>query len=165
MATSSRQKDPICAGQLSPEKRAAWLGFLQAHSVVTKALEADLIANFGLQLSGFEVLSRTALADDGYLRMSDLAEQVRLSQSRISRLVTELEQRGLMCRRGCEKDTRVVYAAITSEGRALVERVEQMHSEAIERRFFGRLSEKEVGHLAGLWERVIETALAPPARD
>jgi DNA-binding MarR family transcriptional regulator len=162
MATTSPPKNDSCEAvlqQLSPEKRAAWIGFLQAHSLVTKALEADLIANFGLQLSAFEVLSRVAVADGGHLRMSDLAEQALLSQSRVSRLVTELEQRGLMQRRGCEKDTRVVYAGITDEGRELVERAQDPHSESIEERFFKGLSEKEISRLAELWPRVIEAAV------
>jgi DNA-binding MarR family transcriptional regulator len=91
--------------------------------------------------------------------MSDLAEQALLSQSRVSRLVTELEQRGLMQRRGCEKDTRVVYAGITDEGRELVERAQDPHSESIEERFFKGLSEKEISRLAELWPRVIEAAV------
>src|SRR5436190_18798636 len=81
---------------LSPEKRSAWVGFLRAHAIVTKALDADLIANFGLQLSGFEVLSRLEDAEDDRMRISDLAEGVLLSQSRISRLVTELVGKGLI---------------------------------------------------------------------
>jgi DNA-binding MarR family transcriptional regulator len=159
--TTSPPKNDTCETtlrQLSPEKRAAWIGFLRAHSLVTKGLEADLVANFGLQLSAFEVLSRVSVAEDGHLRMSDLAEQTFLSQSRVSRLVTELEQKGLMRRRGCKHDTRVVYAAITDEGRELVDKAQDPHSESIEARFFKGLSEEEITRLAELWPRVIGSA-------
>jgi DNA-binding MarR family transcriptional regulator len=167
MATTSPLKDASCETvleQLSPEKRAAWIGFQRAHSLLMKALEADLIANFGLQLSGFEVLSRVAAAEDGRLRMSDLAEQVLLSQSRVSRLVTELERKGLMARDGCKTDTRVVYAVITDDGRELLQQCQGHHVESIEQRFFKGLSQKEIAQLADLWERVAETAGAPRAR-
>ena len=166
MAMTSPPKNDSCQTvleELSPEKRAAWIGFQRAHSLVMKALEADLIANFGLQLSGFEVLSRVAAADEGKLRMSDLAEQALLSQSRVSRLVTELERKGLMARHGCETDTRVVYAAITDEGRKLLQQVRGHHVDSIEQRFFRGLSQQEIERLADLWERVVETAVAPPA--
>jgi DNA-binding MarR family transcriptional regulator len=144
---------------LSPEKRSAWIGFLRAHAIVTKALDADLIANFGLQLSGFEVLSRLEDAEDDRMRISDLAEGVLLSQSRISRLVTELVGKGLIERQSCASDSRVVYAAITERGRSLLREVEDRHFEGIDARFFKGLGQSEIEQLAALWPRVIESAL------
>jgi DNA-binding MarR family transcriptional regulator len=141
---------------LSPDKQAAWMGFLRAHSLVTKALDAELVANFGISLSAFQALLRVSASADGYLKMSELAEQAMLSQSRVSRLVTELERRGVLERRSCPSDTRVVYAAITDEGRALVERVQELHAEGIERRFFSDLSADQVRQLAAVWPLVIE---------
>jgi DNA-binding MarR family transcriptional regulator len=161
MATtrSDNHTDPACAEAvrtLPPEKQAAWVGFLRTHALITKALDADLIANFGVPLSAFEVLLRTASSENGYLRMSHLAEEAMLSPSRISRLVTELQRRGLMDRRPCSTDTRVVYAAITDEGRALLDRVLELHLEGVERRFFSRLSGEQISQLAELWPRVLE---------
>lgn len=153
--------DEACSGivrRLAPDKQEAWVGFLQAHSVITKALDAELVANHGLQLSTFEVLSRVAASEDGRLRMSDLAEQAMLSPSRISRLVSELETRKLLERRSCESDTRVVYAAITERGRELVGDVQDSHVDGIEARFFGGLSKADVRRLADLWPRVIAAA-------
>jgi DNA-binding MarR family transcriptional regulator len=149
---------------LSPDKQAAWVGFLRVHSLVTKALDADLIANFGLQLSAFEVLSRLEGAEDGRMRMSDLAEGVLLSQSRISRLVTELEAKHLMERQSCPTDSRVVYAAITDSGRELLRRVEDHHFRGVDARFFDRLKAREIKQLAALWPRVIDSATDAPER-
>ena len=143
---------------LPAEKQAAWVGFLRAHALITKALDADLIANFGIPLSAFEVLLRAGSAEDGYLRMSDLADEAMLSPSRVSRLVTELQSRGLMERRSCPSDTRVVYAAITEEGRELLGRVQEVHAAGVERRFFSGLSSEQVSHLAEAWPAVLEAA-------
>jgi DNA-binding MarR family transcriptional regulator len=144
---------------LSPEKRSAWGGFLRAHSLVTKALDADLIASFGIQLSGFEVLSQLDGTDDGRMRMSDVAEGVLLSQSRISRLVSELEAKGLIERQSCSTDSRVVYAAITESGRERLREVANRHFEGVDARFFDGLEPREIELLAELWPRVIERAL------
>jgi DNA-binding MarR family transcriptional regulator len=149
--------------RLPGEKGAAWLGFLRAHAALTKALDADLIANFGVPLSAFHVLFGVAQSDEGYLRMSDVADQARLSPSRASRLVTELERRGLLERRSCESDTRVVYAAITDVGRALAAKLEQLHFEGIERRFFSALRPEQVAQLAELWPRVLAATAETPA--
>jgi DNA-binding MarR family transcriptional regulator len=145
---------------LSEEKQAAWLGFLRAHSLITKALDADLIANFGLQLSAFEVLSRLEDSEDGRMRMSDLADQALLSQSRVSRLCTELESRGLIERQSCASDNRVVYAAVTGAGIELLRKVEESHFEGIDRHFFGGLDDADVKKLTELWPRVIESVNA-----
>src|SRR5690242_7531872 len=87
--------DQVAHG-LSDEKRAAWVGFMKSHAALTKALDADLIANVGIPLSAFGVLFEIAYTDEGSLKMSDVAERARLSPSRVSRLVTELENRGLL---------------------------------------------------------------------
>ena len=145
---------------LPAEKRAAWIGFLRTHAAVTKALDADLIANVGIPLSAFEVLFAVSNSDEGYLRMSEGAEEAMLSPSRVSRLVTELERRGLLERTSCPSDSRVVYAAITDGGRALVADVEELHFEGIERRFFSALSSEQISELAELWPRVLDASAA-----
>jgi DNA-binding MarR family transcriptional regulator len=149
--------DKVLRG-LPPEKRAAWMGFLRAHAAITKGLDADLIANVGIPLSAFEVLFAIVNADEGYLRMSDVAEKAMLSPSRVSRLVTELEQRELLERKTCESDSRVVYAAITDRGRALITEIEELHFEGIERRFFSALDADEISQLAELWPRVLDAS-------
>src|SRR3954454_24952130 len=65
----------------APEREAAWIGILQAHSELTRALDAARSNRHGLSLSGYEVLSRLAHAEGGHLRMSLLAERSQLSLS------------------------------------------------------------------------------------
>jgi DNA-binding MarR family transcriptional regulator len=92
--------------------------------------------------------------------MSEVAEEAMLSPSRVSRLVTELERRGLLERTSCLNDSRVVYAAITDGGRALIADVEELHFEGIERRFFSALSSEQISELAELWPRVLDATAA-----
>ncbi len=97
---------------------AAWhqltVRYHRLHCEIDRALEA------GHQISGseFEVLELLASADDSTLRMSDLAAQVHLSQSALSRLVAGLEKSGLARRTMCENDRRSVFTELTSDGRA-----------------------------------------------
>ena len=53
-------------------------------------------------------------ADDR--RIQELADEVHISQSALSRLVTRLEDSGLTCRTACSDDRRGVYACITADG-------------------------------------------------
>src|SRR4051794_21455144 len=93
-----------------PAREAAWIGLLQAHAEFTRACDAALAAQHGLSLSAYEVLSRLAHAEGGHLRMSMLAERSGLSLSRVSRVIDMLEGRGLVARRSCPGDSRVVHA-------------------------------------------------------
>src|SRR5436305_3725465 len=84
----------------------AWIGLLETHKRLTRALDAELEAEHGLTLSGLEVLGRLAAAQNRNLRLSALAGQCGLSLSRISRIVDALEGRGLVERRAAESDAR-----------------------------------------------------------
>lgn len=140
----------------APQRGLAWLGLLQAHAELTRSLDAELQAEHGVSLSAYEMLSRLALCPEGYMRMSDLAHATGLSLSRVSRLVDQLEERGLVARRSCDSDSRIVYAAIDHGGRDLVRRAQETFFSVVDERFFGRLSCAEVEQLGSLLERLVE---------
>ena len=144
---------------LPPARERAWIGLLQAHSELTRGVDAELAAAHGLTLSAYDVLSRLAHAEDGHLRMSMLAERSQLSLSRVSRVIDTLESRGLVARRSCPGDSRVVHATITPEGTALVAQAQETFFAVIEDRFLGRLTCDEVEQLGGLLGRLIEGRL------
>ena len=69
-----------------------------------------------LPLSSFDALVAIAHSENGEITISDLAEQVMLSPSRISRLMIEFERNGLVERRRSASDARSTRAAITDKG-------------------------------------------------
>ena len=143
-----------------PEREAAWFGLLAAHAELTRGLDACLSARHGLTLSAYEVLSRLALAEDGHLRMSELAGQTQLSLSRVSRVIDALERRSVVARRSCPSDSRVVHATITPAGQELVAAAQDTFFATVESRFLGRLSCAEVGLLGDIFGRLV--AAGPP---
>src|SRR5918998_4487464 len=84
---------------------AAWIGLLETHKRLTRELEGELETKHGLSLSGFELLSRLARADDRMLRLTALADAAGLSLSRVSRILDVLERSGLVERRADSEDT------------------------------------------------------------
>ena len=88
------------------------------YNQLTCRLDRELRAAHDLSSSEFEVLQQLhTTAPHGKLKMADLAEQVHLSQSALSRLIGRLESDGLVTRDMCIEDRRAVFAAITAEGR------------------------------------------------
>jgi DNA-binding MarR family transcriptional regulator len=93
-------------------------GELEAqHARIREALEHALQREHRLSLSEYEVLRRLVDDPKGHRRIQDLAEEIHLSQSALSRLVQRLEDDGYVCRNVCDHDRRGVFACVTDEGR------------------------------------------------
>ena len=131
----------------------AWIGMLETHKRLTRALDAELEAEFGLSLSGVEVLGRLAAAEGRNLRLSVLANECGLSLSRISRIVDTLEARELVQRRSSAEDARAVEAHLLPEGLDLVRKAQASHFESVQQRFFEQLSPGEIEMLASIFGR------------
>lgn len=140
---------------LRPLQEAAWVGFLRAHALLVSELDDDLQAAHGLPLREYEVLLMLARADDGMLRMTELANAVLLSQSGLTRLVDRLERRGLVTRLRCPTDKRGLLAAVTAAGRARLEEARPTHLDGVRSRFLSHFSDDELEGLAAAWERVL----------
>ena len=93
-----------------------WRALLDRHAKVTCALEKALQAEHGIGLSEFEILDRLVDANCGNYRMSDLGNDIYLSQSALSRAVARLEQDGLVKRSMCEDDRRAIFVCLTGDG-------------------------------------------------
>lgn len=128
----------------------AFAGLLRAHATATRQLNAQLVAEHGLTLSDYEVLLRLGRAPDRRMRRVDLAEQVLLTASGITRLLDGLEDAGYVERGSCESDRRVVYAVLTDAGLAKLRAASTTHVAQIDALFGERLDEAERSQLAGL---------------
>ena len=105
--------------QVLPDQSNGVRGFValvRAHVAVTRRLSAQLMSDHGLTINDYEVLLRLARAPDRRLRRVDLAQEVLLTASGITRLLDGLEQSGYVERAACDSDRRVVYAVLTETG-------------------------------------------------
>jgi DNA-binding MarR family transcriptional regulator len=135
----------------------AWVGFLEAHKRLTRALDAELDGRHGVTLSAAEVLGRLAATEDRCMRLSKLATVTGLSLSRISRIVDALAARDLVIRKGREDDARAVEAHLTAAGLELARGAQASHFASVQACFFDQLSADELATLARVFAR-----LGPP---
>lgn len=96
-----------------------WRLLLDRHAKVSCALEKALQDTHGIGLSEFEILDRLVDANCGKYRMTDLAADIYLSQSALSRAVARLERDGLVSRSMCVDDRRAIFVALTGDGATL----------------------------------------------
>src|SRR4051812_256107 len=131
----------------------AWIGLLETHKRLTRALDGELEAAHGLTLSGLEVLGRLAAAPERNLRLSDVAVATGLSLSRISRIVDALCARALVERRASLSDARAVEAHLTEAGLTLARAAQATHFASVQERFFDQLGPTELATLAQVFGR------------
>jgi DNA-binding MarR family transcriptional regulator len=132
----------------------AWIGLLETHKRLTRALDAELDQRFGLTLSELELLGRLGAAPGRCLRLTSLAVASGLSLSRVSRLAAGLDRRGLIERRPCEDDGRAVEAHLTAAGLALLRDAQEVHFNSVKRWFFDHLDESELRALSDVFARL-----------
>jgi len=148
-SAAKRAPDGLSDGELR-----AWRGLLRAHATIAKRLEARLEREHGLPLSSYEVLQHLMDAPAGRMRMCDLAEQVRLSRSGLTRLVDRLEREELLGRCTCDHDARGAYACLTDGGRERLCAARGTHREVIREHFLSHFSEFELERLGEMWDRI-----------
>lgn len=132
----------------------AWVRFLRAHAAITRELGARLEADHGLTMSDYDVLIQLYFAEGHAMRRVDIARQVLLTASGITRLLDGLESCGLVAKRACASDARVSYAVLTEEGVQKVESARDTHLADVEELFGSRLAPKEREQLAELLGRL-----------
>jgi DNA-binding MarR family transcriptional regulator len=135
---------------------------LRAHATTTRRLNAQLVADHGLTINDYEVLLRLARAPERRMRRVDLADQVLLTPSGITRLLDGLEQTGCVGRASCETDRRVVYAVLTDAGRAKLLEARTSHFAQIDEHFAEHLDEEELASLLGLLGKLGDGVVESP---
>ena len=137
-----------------PRQLESWIAFLRSHSAITRELSAQLQREHGLTLNDYEVLLHLSHAEGGMMRRVDLAQQVLLTASGITRLLEGLEHAGLVCKQTCQSDARVSYAKLTDDGAEKLRVAGVTHLRGIDELFLGRYSGSELATLAELLSRL-----------
>jgi len=132
----------------------AFVSFIRAHASVVRGLDRELVADHGLTINDYEVLLRLARAPDRMMRRVDLAQQVVLTPSGITRLLDGLQRSGFVEKAACESDARVSYAKLTKAGRDKLKEATDDHVASI-RAMFGQFDESELRTLCDFLERLL----------
>ncbi len=145
---------PPTANALTTRELRAWRGLLRTHAAMVKALDVQLEAAHGLQLTSYEVLMYLSDAEQERMRMCDLASTILLSRSGLTRLVDRLARDGLIERVACHDDARGAFAKLTPLGREKLRAARETHLAGVRRLFLDRLSPQDQEALAAIWDRL-----------
>jgi DNA-binding MarR family transcriptional regulator len=129
------QLSSVPVPDIDDEQLATWRAFLNAHARVTRAIGRDL-AEAGLPDLGWYDLLWTLYRQPGRsLRVKQLADEVVLSPTAMSRFVDRVEAAGCVRREPDPADRRALQVTLTDEGVALLRRMWPVYARGIERHF------------------------------
>jgi DNA-binding MarR family transcriptional regulator len=131
----------------------AWLALLRTHARLWDQVETRMRQVSGLTMSRYDVLMQLDTAG-GRLRLTELAEEVVLSASGLSKLLDRMAESGLITREPDPDDARSTFAAITPRGRALVRRARKDHHDHLQRAFGDALVGRDVADLVRVMGRI-----------
>ena len=117
---------------LSAEEQRIWRAYLLGSARLSEKLGADLRA-FGIDLAEYEILVCLEEVPERRLRMSELAEAVHQSRSRLTHTVARMESSGLVRRVTCPTDRRGVWAELDVRGLRLLEAAAPAHVTSVRR--------------------------------
>jgi DNA-binding MarR family transcriptional regulator len=138
---------------LDAEEQHAWREYLRATRLLEAALDHDL-QNQGLQLSEYEIISMLSEQPDRRLRMSQIAELVVQSRSRLTHTAGRLEKRGWVHREPCAGDRRGVELVLTDTGYAEIGRMAPTHVDSVRANLVDHLTREDFLALGRAMEAV-----------
>ncbi|GIM93036.1 MarR family winged helix-turn-helix transcriptional regulator [Paractinoplanes toevensis] len=119
---------------LNPDEEVFWRSLLVLVATLPRLLDDDLSRSTGISLTEYATLMNLSEAENQELRLTDLANAIGLSLSRISRVAEDLRSRGLVSKRRAVSDTRGNIVTLTPAGLVRLQQAYPGHLESARRR-------------------------------
>jgi DNA-binding MarR family transcriptional regulator len=139
---------------LTVEEQRAWRDYLDVMRRLMERLNRQLVSDSGMTLAEYEVLVQLSEASQRRLRMSELADLVVHSRSRLTHTVTRLENRGFVVREDCADDRRGILCVLLDDGFAALEAAAPGHVEAVRAIVFDPLEVADIQALGVAMSKV-----------
>jgi DNA-binding MarR family transcriptional regulator len=108
--------DEAAVKWLTAEELDSWLSVVRLMTWLPWSIDQQLQRDAKLGMVEYQVLAMLSESPERTRRMSSLAEVTNASLSRLSRVVTRLEERGLVRRETDSRDGRFTNAILTEDG-------------------------------------------------
>lgn len=142
---------------LDEEQQSIWRTYLLGSARLSEYMDADLRRS-GLDLGEYEILVCLEEAPNRSMRMSDLANAVHQSRSRLTHTIARMEKRKLVARTACTHDGRGVWAELTDAGYELLSTAAPDHVAAVRRIFVDAADPDDFRALGRVFEAVLRVS-------
>jgi len=153
---------------LDTDEQKIWYSVAYALNRLPAALDAQMQRDAGVSQFEYMVVSALSMAAERTLRMSVLAEYTASTLSRLSNVVSRLEDRGWVRRTIDPTDRRASLATLTDKGWSKVVASAPAHVNEVRRLIFDPLTKAQQRQLGQIAERIlkaIDPSRSATARD
>jgi DNA-binding MarR family transcriptional regulator len=140
---------------LTPGQLESWLSVVRLFTRLPWAIDAQLQRDAGLSMIEYMTMAMLGEAPEQTLRMSELAERTSSSLSRLSHLVTRLENRGYVRREADPADGRFTNAILLPPGRQKMESAAPAHVAYVRQLVVDNLSAERLRRLGQDADRIV----------
>ena len=146
---------------LNAEQQHAWRAYCNASALLEDTLDQQLRSTAGITHLYYTVMVHLSEAPGRRLRMTDLAERLKISRSRLTYTIRRLEEETWVRREDCSADKRTQFAVLTDEGMAALERIAPGHVTTVRAAVFDHLTSEQTRSFRQICEAIL-TALTDP---
>lgn len=144
----------MVAGALSAAQARAWRPYIEASVQLETKLDERLRQSTGLTLIDYHLLMLLSEAPNHRLRMSELAEQMVFSRSRITYQIASMTKRGLVVREPVPEDGRGHRAVLTASGMDALREAAPLHAASVRELFFTHIRADELDCVQRVFTRL-----------
>ncbi len=149
---------------LSDEEQSIWRAYHHAWTLLEDHLDRQLQRDAGMPHIYYGLLVLLSDAPRRRMRMTDLAQNAKITRSRLSHAVSRLEKKGWVRRENSPDDKRGQLAVLTDEGFEVLKETAPGHVETVRAAIFDRLTPEQARSLGEIC-RVMAEGLQPEGAD
>jgi DNA-binding MarR family transcriptional regulator len=141
---------------LEPEEWELWDTWMRAQRLLARELDRGLQRDCGISKAEFSMLVTLRQAPGRQMRVGELAESLDWEKSRVSHLLTRMENRGFVERPQGEAGGRRTGIGLTSKGRRAAQSAILRHGGNIRRYFLDSLTAEQAAAIRAWSEQVVD---------
>src|ERR1700729_4512293 len=117
MSRKGKTAPAPAGGWLDGDRQRAWLAYIRVQLRLAYEMNRQLLAESGISLPDYDVLTALSMADAGRMQITVLAAQIGWERSRVSHHVRRMSASGLGTCDLSATDRRVTEGTLTARGR------------------------------------------------
>lgn len=141
---------------LEPIEDQAWRGFRRMFTLLEGRLARELTAETGLSMADYTVLSNLVEAEERRWRITELAQHMQWSQSRLSHQILRMEKRDLVRRVEADDDARGTVVVLAHPGLRAIAAAAPHHFRGVRRHMIDLLTTDQLETLADIADIVVD---------
>jgi DNA-binding MarR family transcriptional regulator len=146
----------MAARWLDDREAGAWRAYRRMRLMLDLQINRDLARDSGLSEPDYDVLSYLSESPDRRARLTEMAERLHWSKSRLSHHLARMQQRGLVDRHECLNDARGSFVVLAADGLRAIQAAAPQHVASVRAHMIDLMTPEELEALTAFGNRIAD---------